>query len=93
MQQFGLVVHQLLTRLLCKLQQRILHNGVHRTCLLAISAEDAARQINIVASRTAKTVRTHFLTMKQYYELHSFNVDDLSRTDGFTESAGNASIN
>ena len=64
MQQLGLVVHQLLTRLLCELQQRILHNGVHRASLLTISTEDAARQIDVVTRGTTQTVRTHFLAVK-----------------------------
>jgi hypothetical protein len=80
--QLLLVIQQLLPCLSRVLGIWSLHDGIHRTALLAEAAIDAFRHIDIVARCAAATVRA-FLC---------FNCDGLGWANGFAEFAGDATF-
>jgi hypothetical protein len=59
-----------------------LNDSIYRTALLAQTAVDALRHINIVACGPPATV----------HALLGFDCDGLGRADGFAELAGNAAL-
>lgn len=81
-QQLLLVIQQLLPRLRSILRIRALHNGIYRAALLAETAVNAFRHVDVVARGSPGAVGT-FL---------GFDSDGLRGTDGFAKFARDAPL-